>query len=167
MIPLWAISGVGAAVVAGLGAFSLASKLGDAKLARAEAGWAQERAVAASLAASASETYRAKENFDRDQLDKVQADGQAKLTAALAARDAADRRAAGLRSTADTALNSLRRGTAEAPATAAECAAADTAARVFRDLFGRASDVAGVLAAYADAARISGNVCLSADEVTR
>jgi len=43
MIPLWAISAIGAGAVAGLAGYGLASRLGDAKLARAEAGWAQER----------------------------------------------------------------------------------------------------------------------------
>lgn len=131
------------------------------------AAWATERAKAVDAARQQAEKFLAKQAADAEQLDKVQTHAQTLIAAAVADRGAADRKSASLQRTADLALDSLRRGTPEAPATAAECEAANAAARVFRDLFGRADEVAGVLAAAADDARIAGNACVRADAVTR
>ena len=138
-----------------------------ATLERERAAWADERSSALKASLRQAELYLQQLQDQTDQLAKVQTDGQAQLDAALADRAAADRRAASLRATADHALDSLRRGTPEAPATAAECAAADRTARVFAELFAGADAFAGVVAAAADAARIAGTACVRADEVTR
>lgn len=129
--------------------------------------WADARSSALKQSLQQAERFLAKQQADAEELDKVQHHAQTLLDEALADRDAANARSLSLRNTTTVALNSLRRGTPEAPATATECAAADTAARVFADLFGRANEAAGILASYADAARIAGQACISADEVTR
>ena len=167
MIPLWAISAIGAGAVAGLAGYGLASRLGDAKLARAEAGWAQERTSAMKQSLQQAEKFLARAQEDAENLAKVESDAHAKIVAALADRDSAVATQRSLRDTTTRALDALRRGTTEAPATAAECAATDSAARVFADLFGRADEAAGVLAEYGDAARIAGDACVAADQVTR
>jgi hypothetical protein len=163
----WSILGLAGAAVVGSAGYWLGSTVVQAKFDHERAEWAGERASAMRQSLQQAEKFLAKAQADADNLAKVQADGQARLTAALADRDAADRRAAGLRSTADAAVAALRRGTTQAPATAAECAAADAAARVFADVFRRADERAGILAAAADAARIAGQACVSADEITR
>lgn len=148
-----------------VGALELVQEQRDRATERAA--WADERASAMRASLQQAEKFLAQLQDQTDKLAKVQADGQAQLVAAQADRAAADRRAASLRDAADLALNALRRGTAEAPATAAECAAADAAARVFADLFSRADQAAGVMAGYADEARVAGNACVGADAVTR
>lgn len=171
MNPLWLLKfapWIAAAACLALAGFFY-SLLQHEKAGRAkdQAQYQSERAVAAAAAASASEAYRAKEQSDRQKLDEVQTHGKAMLDAARAERDDADRRSASLQRTATAAINALRRATPEAPATAAECDAARNTAAVFAELFRRADEAAGVLAGYADAARIAGEACVAADQVTR
>lgn len=167
MIVPWGILSLAGAAAIGSAGYWLGATVKQATLEHERAEMASERASAMHQSLQQAEKFIAKAQADADNLAKVQADGQARLTAALADRDAADRRAVGLRRTADAAVAALRRGTAQAPATAAECAAADAAARVFADVFRRADERAGILAAAADAARIAGQACVSADEITR
>ena len=159
----WLVAGL----LAVIGIQWVAINRAETRMAQAREGWADERSSALKASLRQAELYLQQLQDQTDQLAKVQTDGQAQLAAALADRAAADRRAASLRATADHALDSLRRGTPEAPATAAECAAADRTARVFAELFAGADAFAGVVAAAADAARIAGTACVRADEVTR
>ena len=167
MIPLWAISAIGAGAVAGLAGYGLASRLGDAKLARAEAGWAQERTNAAEATTRASETARATEAAWAASAARIQTEGETRHAQLSVDADRARRAAGSLRDALDIATRALRRGTAEAPATAAECAAAYDAAGVRAELFRRADERAGILAAVADSAHAAGLGCERADAVDR
>jgi len=171
MIPLWAISAIGAGAVAGAAGFGggywIADLQGDERLATKERGWAQERTSAAEATTRASETARATEAAWAASAAMIQTEGEQRHAQITADADRARRAAGSLRDALDIATRALRRGTAEAPATAAECAATDSAARVFAELFGRADEAAGVLAEYGDAARIAGDACVAADQVTR
>lgn len=60
-----------------------------------------------------------------------------------------------------------RKRRAADPAAAGQCAAAEATVDMRTDLFGRADDAAGELAAYADAARLAGQACERAYDALR
>lgn len=126
---------------------------------RAECTAERERLKDAALResqAKAKETLRRIEAQERNQHAKDQA-----LAAALAAADRAERVADRLRHDNAAAAREWAARLADSP-TAGDLAAASAALGVCTDLLGRADRRAGILAAYADAARTAGEGC-SAD----
>lgn len=155
---------VALAIVAAIGAVYVKGRSdgaapAEAKLERERAGWAQERVKAAELSRQASEAARATEAAWAASAARIQAEGEQRHAQLTADADRARRAAGSLRDALDIATHALRRGTAEAPATAAECAAAHDAARVRADVLGSAIERAGILAAAADAAHAAGAAC--------
>ena len=108
-----------------------------------ELGWAQKKNL--------ETQYR----HDTEQKDK---DTKAVLAVAHADADRARAAAVGLRSDMASYLDAHRHR-AQAAAAAGQCAPDDTAAVVFADLFSRADDAAGELAAAFDEARVRGRGC--------
>ena len=158
MIPLWAISAIGAGAVAGLAGYGLASRLGDAKLARAEAGWDQERASASAAAASASEAYRSLESRARDERDKSEGIARDHITKLQGALAAERRSGIGLRSQfAAFVANSTV--AAEGAATEFQRHAARAAGDLQILVLERIDSAAGVIAEHADRSRIAGLAC--------
>ena len=102
---------------------------------------------------------RAKETFRRISRQKENQDANtAELTAARAAADRNAADADRVRSQATESARQWAARIADSP-TGADLAAAAEAIAVCTDLLGRADRAAGILAAYADAARIAGLQC--------
>ena len=115
-------------------------------------------ATAERKAREQSETYRAKEQELRNAHDKIERETQATLAAATAGADRAV--AAGQRLRRELAdYLTAHRERATAAAAASQCAADGPALDLLADLFRRADQRAGELAAAADEARTRGAAC--------
>ena len=123
-------------------------------------------ATAERKAREQSETYRAKEQELRNAHDKIERETQAALAAATAGADRAV--AAGQRLRRDLAdFITAHRERATAAAAASQCAADGPALDLLADLFRRADQRAGELAAIADTARARGTACERAHDAAR
>ena len=123
-------------------------------------------ATAERKAREQSETYRAKEKELRDAHDKIERDTQATIAAATAGADRAA--AAGQRLRRELAdYLTAHRERATAAAAANQCAPDGPALDLLAELFRRADQRAGELAAIADTARARGNACERAYDAAR
>ena len=123
-------------------------------------------AAAERKAREQSETYRAKEQELRDAHDKIERETQAALAAATAGADRAV--AAGQRLRRELAdYLTAHRERATAAAAANQCAPDGPALDLLAELFRRADQRAGELAAIADTARARGNACERAYDAAR
>ncbi len=123
-------------------------------------------AAAERKAREQSETYRAKEKELRDAHDKIERETQATLAAANAGADRAV--AAGQRLRRELAdYLTAHRERATAAAAANQCATDGPALDLLADLFRRADQRAGELAAVADNARTRGAACERAHDAAR
>ena len=123
-------------------------------------------ATAERKAREQSETYRAKEQELRNAHDKIERETQAALAAATAGADRAV--AAGQRLRRDLAdYITAHRERATAAAAANQCAPDGPALDLLAELFRRADQRAGELAAIADTARARGNACERAYDAAR
>ena len=123
-------------------------------------------AAAERKAREQSETYRAKEQELRNAHDKIERETQAALAAATAGADRAV--AAGQRLRRDLAdYITAHRERATAAAAANRCAPDGPALDLLAELFRRADQRAGELAAIADTARARGNACERAYDAAR
>ena len=123
-------------------------------------------AAAERKAREQSETYRAKEKELRDAHDKIERETQATLAAATAGADRAV--AAGQRLRRELAdYLTAHRERATAAAAANQCAPDGPALDLLAELFRRADQRAGELAAIADTARARGNACERAYDAAR
>ena len=123
-------------------------------------------AAAERKAREQSETYRAKEKELRDAHDKIERETQATLAAANAGADRAV--AAGQRLRRELAdYLTAHRERATAAAAANQCATDGPALDLLAELFRRADQRAGELAAIADTARARGNACERAYDAAR
>ena len=123
-------------------------------------------ATAERKAREQSETYRAKEKELRDAHDKIERETQATLAAANAGADRAV--AAGQRLRRELAdYLTAHRERATAAAAANQCAPDGPALDLLAELFRRADQRAGELAAIADTARARGNACERAYDAAR
>lgn len=123
-------------------------------------------AAAERKAREQSETYRAKEKELRDAHDKIERETQATLAAANAGADRAV--AAGQRLRRELAdYLTAHRERATAAAAANQCAPDGPALDLLAELFRRADQRAGELAAIADTARARGNACERAYDAAR
>ena len=123
-------------------------------------------AAAERKAREQSETYRAKEKELRDAHDKIERETQAALAAATAGADRAV--AAGQRLRRELAdYLTAHRERATAAAAANQCAPDGPALDLLAELFRRADQRAGELAAIADTARARGNACERAYDAAR
>lgn len=161
----WAIAI--AALVALLGVQTM--RLGAEKTAHAEtlAAIADERTRAAQVAQKAEADARTEEA--RREKEKTNAINQARTRAASAAADARAAHAA-----ADSLRGQLASFVADAscpakdPGTASGSPPAESALDLLAQLFSGADDAAGILAEYADKARIAGEACeRSYDSLTK
>ena len=123
-------------------------------------------AAAERKAREQSETYRAKEQELRNAHDKIERETQATLAAATAGADRAV--AAGQRLRRELAdYITAHRERATAAAAANQCAPDGPALDLLADLFRRADQRAGELAAIADTARARGAACERAHDAAR
>ena len=123
-------------------------------------------ATAERKAREQSETYRAKEQELRNAHDKIERETQATLAAATAGADRAV--AAGQRLRRELAdYLTAHRERATAAAAANQCAPDGPALDLLAELFRRADQRAGELAAIADTARARGNACERAHDAAR
>ena len=123
-------------------------------------------ATAERQAREQSETYRAKEKELRDAHDKIERETQATLAAANAGADRAV--AAGQRLRRELAdYLTAHRERATAAAAANQCATDGPALDLLAELFRRADQRAGELAAIADTARARGTACERAHDAAR
>ena len=123
-------------------------------------------AAAERKAREQSETYRAKEKELRNAHDKIERETQATLAAANAGADRAV--AAGQRLRRELAdYLTAHRERATAAAAANQCATDGPALDLLADLFRRADQRAGELAAIADTARARGAACERAHDAAR
>ena len=123
-------------------------------------------ATAERKAREQSETYRAKEQELRNAHDKIERETQATLAAATAGADRAV--AAGQRLRRELAdYLTAHRERATAAAAANQCAPDGPALDLLAELFRRADQRAGELAAIADTARARGNACERAYDAAR
>ena len=123
-------------------------------------------AAAERKAREQSETYRAKEQELRNAHDKIERETQATLAAANAGADRAV--AAGQRLRRELAdYLTAHRERATAAAAANQCAPDGPALDLLAELFRRADQRAGELAAIADTARARGNACERAYDAAR
>ena len=123
-------------------------------------------AAAERKAREQSETYRAKEQELRNAHDKIERETQAALAAATAGADRAV--AAGQRLRRELAdYLTAHRERATAAAAANQCAPDGPALDLLAELFRRADQRAGELAAIADTARARGNACERAYDAAR
>ena len=123
-------------------------------------------AAAERKAREQSETYRAKEQELRNAHDKIERETQATLAAANAGADRAV--AAGQRLRRELAdYLTAHRERATAAAAANQCATDGPALDLLADLFRRADQRAGELAAVADNARARGAACERAHDAAR
>ena len=123
-------------------------------------------AAAERKAREQSETYRAKEQELRNAYDKIERETQATLAAATAGADRAV--AAGQRLRRELAdYLTAHRERATAAAAANQCAPDGPALDLLAELFRRADQRAGELAAIADTARARGNACERAYDAAR
>lgn len=123
-------------------------------------------ATAERKAREQSETYRAKEQELRNAHDKIERETQATLAAANAGADRAV--AAGQRLRRELAdYLTAHRERATAAAAANQCATDGPALDLLAELFRRADQRAGELAAIADTARARGNACERAYDAAR
>lgn len=99
---------------------------------------------------------RAEEQRRQTAIEGIRRDAKDKIDQAAADAAAADAHAVGLQQLADK----LARRPASCPGTAAGSETADPTRLLLADLFRRADEIAGDLAAYADGARIAGEVCV-------
>ena len=123
-------------------------------------------AAAERKAREQSETYRAKEKELRNAHDKIERETQATLAAATAGADRAA--AAGQRLRRELAdYLTAHRERATAAAAANQCAPDGPALDLLAELFRRADQRAGELAAVADNARARGAACERAHDAAR
>lgn len=154
----WIAAGAIAAAVtvAGVQTVRLASEKTD--FAEARAAWADTRAEASRMRAKAETEERNEEN--RRQLEKDNAIKQALAKAAVAGAAAvrADRAAVSLRESTDALVARARQACGSAEPGKGGAPASD-ALGVLADVQRRIDERAGILAEYADAARIAGEAC--------
>lgn len=106
---------------------------------------------------------RAKEQYRQQSINKVVESGQIFIDTANAAVAAANRESSRVRGAADDLANRLAASEARSDScTAAASQAAARAARVLADVFKRADERAGILAATADQSRARGLTCEAA-----
>lgn len=113
-------------------------------------------AAQAQAIAIAQAQARAEEQRRQIAIEGIRRDAQDHIAQAAADAAAADAHARGLQQLADK----LARRPTSCPGNAAGSEAADPARLLLADLFRRADEIAGGLAAYADRARIAGEVCV-------
>jgi hypothetical protein len=112
----------------------------------------------AAKTAAAEKAFRVAENKARSAIEKEANDGQAKIDLARADARRADAAAAGLRQQLAHYRRAAARAAARPGAAPAGPPAAD-ALDLLAQLFGRADDRAGELAAFADLAHAAGRTC--------
>ncbi len=150
------------ALVAGalFGAYHFGGNVADAKW---QSRW-NARDTADQAAKELNESAeRAKEQARQLSINKVVENGQVFIDTATAAVAAANRESSRVRSAADDLANRLAASEASGNScTAAASKAAAHAARVLADVFKRADERAGILAAEADQSRARGVTCEAA-----
>ena len=152
----WQIAAIALGVLLAVQSVRLANAQRDH--ARAVGVFNAAAATAERKAREQSETYRAKEKELRDAHDKIERETQATLAAANAGADRAV--AAGQRLRRELAdYLTAHRERATAAAAANQCAPDGPALDLLAELFRRADQRAGELAAIADQARIRGLAC--------
>jgi NADH dehydrogenase/NADH:ubiquinone oxidoreductase subunit G len=168
LISIWAISGLAAGAIGLLAGIKMTSIVDEAKLARKEQAWAEERAQAATLTAEwqgkARQAIEERARTERTWLEaarSIDRDGiqQAdKLRTAVARADAAN---VGLSAQLGAVVADAARA-AEASASAADARerqiAAETA-RMLSELLGRCHGRSTAVARFADAAADAGSAC--------
>ena len=160
----WQIAAIALAVLLAVQSVRLANAQRDH--ARAVGVFNAAAATAERKAREQSETYRAKEKELRDAHDKIERETQATLAAANAGADRAV--AAGQRLRRELAdYLTAHRERATAAAAANQCAPDGPALDLLAELFRRADQRAGELAAIADTARARGNACERAYDAAR
>jgi hypothetical protein len=113
------------------------------------------RTAQAEALATAQAQARAEEQRRQIEIEGIRRDAQDHIAQAAADAAAADAHAVGLQQLADK----LARRPASCPSAAAGSETADPARLLLADLFRRADEIAGDMAAYADGARIAGEAC--------
>lgn len=164
----WKYAAIAATLGLGFALLMQTLRLAEAQLETAHtlATLQTERTAAARAALTTSERYRTLEGTHRDQIAKIDTDAQAALAAATAGADRAV--AAGQRLRRDLAdYITAHRERATAAAAASQCAADGPALDLLADLFRRADQRAGELAAIADTARARGTACERAHDAAR
>ena len=160
----WQIAAIALGVLLAVQSVRLANAQRDH--ARAVGVFNAAAATAERKAREQSETYRAKEKELRDAHDKIERETQATLAAANAGADRAV--AAGQRLRRELAdYLTAHRERATAAAAANQCATDGPALDLLAELFRRADQRAGELAAIADTARARGNACERAYDAAR
>lgn len=154
----WIAAGAIAAALtlAGVQTVRLASEKADFAAAQTE--WANTRADAARRRTEAEAVERAEENRRQLEKDNAIKEALAKAAAANAALVRADRAAVSLRDSAAAAVARAREACGSAIPGSPGAPATDPAG-VLADVLGRIDERAGILAGYADAARIAGQAC--------
>lgn len=168
MIPLWAISGIAAASVAGFAGYQIGAGIVQAKLDRERAAWAEIRVTAAEAAADWERKARAADeqarNTEHTWLAAARAidqDGAQHAEKLRADSDRAGAAVVGLRAQLGAVVAESTR-VAEASASAADARerqAAGEATRMFADLLGSCHERSAARARYADAAGGAGARC--------
>ena len=160
----WQIAAIALGVLLAVQSVRLANAQRDH--ARAVGVFNAAAATAERKAREQSETYRAKEKELRDAHDKIERETQATLAAANAGADRAV--AAGQRLRRELAdYLTAHRERATAAAAANQCATDGPALDLLAELFRRADQRAGELAAIADTARARGTACERAHDAAR
>lgn len=168
MIPLWAISGLAAAALAGVAGWKACGYAKDAQIERERAGWAEERAQAAvryadaaASAIKAEQRERDKEKLWSDVARSIDNDGNAQAEKLRATAGRADAAVVGLRAQLGAVVADAARA-AEAGASAADARqrqAAAEATGVLAELLGQCHDSSRARALYADRAATAGARC--------
>lgn len=129
-----------------------------AATARAQTALADAKTTAAQAAQKAEADARAEESRREAEKQKVIDEAKTQTAAAQAAARDADAAAVGLRNRLAAYVAAVRKATSNPSAPSGSAAAGDPIG-MLADVLGRADQRAGVLAAYADSARIAGQAC--------
>lgn len=121
------------------------------------------RTAQAEALATAQAQARAEEQRRQLAIEGIRRDAKDKIELAAADAASADAHARGLQQLADK----LARRPASCPGAATGSETADPARLLLAELFRRADEIAGDLAAYADGARIAGEACERAADAIR
>ena len=156
--PTWIAGGIIASLAIALGAQTL--RLSNEQAAHAKDREFYEKQVANSALATLQDeqNQRTKEAArEKEKTDAIES-AQNLARAAIVARDAANRSAVSMRKSTAELVARARQG-CENTALGTGSTATDDPIGVLANVLGRADDRAGILAAYADSARIAGQTC--------
>lgn len=154
----WIAAGAITAAVAAAGVQTVRLAGEKADFAEARTAWANARTEAARLRTKAETEERNEETRRQLEKDNATKDALAKVTVANAAAVRADRAAVSLRESTDALVARARQACGGTNPGPGGTPAADPVG-VLADVQRRADERAGVLAKYADAARIAGQAC--------